>query len=195
MKNNRKVKYKYLLDLPSLNVKVSYFFISKLCTSFNKTLFQKKLESFSIILKKHEKSILREICKCFQAEWKEKDIFIYPLPEEAQIPSIPFPLLLKLRKNQKLNLYFLIHELIHRFIETNSTIAKKLVKRIGEKRGTIMEAFVVYTTFKIFAKIFGLKETEKMRKLEKKIVTSRDEKRVDEIIKLKGKDFESLLKD
>jgi len=143
-------------------------------------------------VEKYDEKILEEISATFGSKWKEKDIFVYPLPEETPMPSIAFPLLLKLRKNQKLNLYFLTHELIHRFIETNPELLKKVRKTIKESKGLRMEAFVVFATQKVFSKLFGRKTARRMREMEKRIVKSRDEIAVDAIIKAKKARFEKV---
>lgn len=191
--NNKKVKFKYFSTrnqaVPTLFIKPNHLLISKIS---KQKLSKALLNNFSKSLSKYEKRILQEISKLFGDGWKEKDIFIYPLPEETKIPSTSFPLFLKLRDNQKLNLYFLIHELIHRLLETNSKLKRKITKGIGKKR-LFMEAFVVFATQKVFSKVFSLNESQKMRMLEKGIVTSRNENIVDKIIKTKKNKFKTLI--
>jgi len=185
----RKNKFTYS---PSIKIRVPYFLIKCLYPNYNSTNFETSLSQFQKTMERYSEKILKEISAVFNSEWKEKDIFIYPLPEETPMPSIAFPLLLKLRKNQKLNLYILTHELVHRFIETNPEVFKKLQKVIKEKRGLKMEAFVVFVTQKVFSKLFGRKTARQMREIERRIIKSRDEKVVDAIIKTEKEKFEKL---
>jgi len=55
-----------------------------------------------------------------------------------------------------------------------------------------VEAFVVFATQKVFSKLFGRKTARRMRKMEKRIVKSRDEIAVDAIIKAKKARFEKV---
>ena len=181
VKKSKKVK-----EIPELQCRVNFFLIKKLSPRFNLKRFQENLKSFERELEKQGNKILREIGKILKEEWKEKDITIYPIPPEAKIPSMSSPLLLKIRSNQSFNLYVLTHELIHRFVEKSNL-------KIDKKPGIELEAFVVFVTQKVFSKIFGAKLARKMRRIEKRIVMSRDEKMCEEIIKRKKKFWEELI--
>jgi hypothetical protein len=180
-------------SFPNIYVRVNYILINVLSEGCDLKVFEKNVKEFTKFFSNYKKLILTEICKAFGEEWKEKDITIYPLPKNAKVPSLGAPLLLKIRKNPKLTLYFLIHELIHRFIGFNKNVKKKIDKLIGYEKGLMMEAFVVYVTKVIFSKIFGKKLTEKMRNLERKIVKSRDERKCEELISRMKKRFSEIL--
>jgi len=88
-------------SIPLLSIKVSYSLIKRLCPTCNLLSFESILSKFSKAVEKYDEKILEEISATFGSKWKEKDIFVYPLPEETPMPSIAFPLLLKLRKKSK----------------------------------------------------------------------------------------------
>ena len=145
--------------------------------------FERNVDSFEKYLQKYGQEIVRAIEML--GMWEEKDVTIYPIPATWKIPSFSSPLVLKIRENQAFNLYVLIHELIHRFLE-KSKLSEKLKKHE-------MEAFAVFATQLIYSKIFGDEKAKEMRQIEKQIVMTRDEKLIDKIIESRRSYFLKLM--
>ncbi len=76
-------------------------------------------KEFDERLKKDAKRMLESFEKYMGVKWSEKELTIYIIPATLRVPSIPNPLIVKLRENQDVNIHVLIHELVHRFLEIN----------------------------------------------------------------------------
>lgn len=133
---------------------------------------QKKFEK---LLKEKQKDLLKLFEQTFGVEWDEKDIIIYTVPSYMKFPSIPYPLLLKVREDPLINMYFLIHELVHRFFEFNSKLKRYKIlysiEKIGLERS---EALTDMITREIAKRLLGKRKANQLRKMEQKIISSRD---------------------
>ena len=167
--------------IPKLRVVFSFPLVHKLVKE--EFSIKENLNKFRKILEDYEEKILNTISELIGCEWEEKDINIYAIPFNAPTPSISLPLILKIREDPYLNLYFLIHELVHRFFYFSTKIEPLKKKFYPRDNRLKCEAVTDFITRKVAEKIFGKEKALELRKKEQKIVTSRDLEKCEELVK------------
>lgn len=168
------------MNIPELRY-ITNPFLLKYLEDKNKDLRKEDLEKFKEKAEYYKKYILETISKLIGCGWVEKDINIYLTSPKRRGPSKAFPLILKLRKNPYLNLYFLTHELVHRFFclcDPRSFANEFHPKKDREEK----EAMTDFLTRKVIRKLFGRRTAEKLKEKEQKIVTSRYLEKCEKII-------------
>lgn len=175
------------INLPLLKVYTSPILIKKLLgrdlSEEELQKFKEYSQSFKLLLDKEKEKILKNISELVGVNWEEKDITVYIIPESTKIPSMANPLLLKIREDSYFNLYILIHELFHRFLEFNNKLQRFSEKVSVKKAGIKAEALVEFLTIELSNKIFGKEKAEALYSKEKEIVTSRDTDKSNELVK------------
>jgi hypothetical protein len=169
------------MPLPELKIVFPYILIKKLANlmkiaeltsgEINWYRFHDNFSKFRELYEKHKEKILEEIANILGFDWVERDIIIYPIPEDVAIPSISHPLLLKIREDPYFNLYMLIHEFLHRHIES-----RKELEKISMKKADLVKAHAIieFLTVEIISKLFGEEKAQELHKKEKEIVKTRD---------------------
>jgi hypothetical protein len=134
--------------------------------------FVKIAKGFISKIDKIKDKITLHITNTVGGKWGEKDINVYLVPEMVIAHSVAAPLMLIVRENQNLNIYFLIHELIHRyfFSPPQNIFIERYFKHLPKE---FTEALIILLTMQVYARIFNEKEAKRMREIEKTIVLSR----------------------
>ena len=165
--------------LPEIRIRLPYsliIMVGKLAgTEIDFEKFENNFKSFSKFFEKYRDKILTKISEKGGFDWKEKDIFVYVIPEQIKkFPSMSHPLLLKLREDYYFNLYLLTHELCHRYIGENEQLVDISFRKWKKINKLIPEAIVEFLTVDIIAELFGEEKTEELHRKEKEIVKTRD---------------------
>jgi len=132
-------------------------------------------KEFGKLLEKNKEKILETLSETIGEKWEEKDITIYTVPFYCKFPSVPYPLILKIKKDQDFNLQIITHELVHRFLTFNSKLKKyeelHNIRYLGPVKS---EALTDAITRHVTTKVFGKKKSKEMTEIEQKIITSRN---------------------
>lgn len=101
-------------------------------------------ESFKRVFDQHWRMIVAKIEELGGAEWVEKDINIYLVPYNFIVPVVAYPLILKVKEDQDRNLYVLIHELVHRYLDLSLEEFKNLFSGqiVGRERAEAITELV-----------------------------------------------------
>ena len=179
------------MSSPKLNLVICHrIFQPKPSEASDVKKFFESAEKFKNKLNKLRDKIFYYIQKIIGGKWEEKDINLYIVPEDSIIRhSISFPLILKLKKNLKLNIYFFIHELIHRYFLYRPQ-SKFVEAYFGHLPREFREALIIFLTMNVYAKIFGDKDARKMRRLERDIVLSRNDWICEKMLKVLSKVYD-----
>ena len=167
-----------MINSLKLKFYIPYLLIKKLAKpmkiKIDWEIFEENIKKFQNFFEQHRENILIGISKRIGLEWREKDITIYPLPDQIkEIPSMAHPLLLKIREDFSFDIYLLVHELFHRFIEETKELERISVRKINTIKA---EAIVEFLTVDLISELFGEEKAEDLHKKEKEIVTTRDMK-------------------
>lgn len=137
--------------------------------------FRKKMDEFRLVIEEHGDRILTSISSLIGCSWDEKDINIYTVPDTAPFPCIPCPLILKIRDGQYVNIHFLTHELVHRFLRFTEAVQpfsnRFSLFEVGQLQH---EAITDFVTRAVDKRVFGEEKAKFMHEEEMKIVKSRN---------------------
>ena len=140
----------------------------------NKENFEEFLNNFSKIWDQKENQILEAIEFYSKLKWKNKNIKVY-FVTNLKVSGFSDPLTVRISNDYNKIAKTLTHEAIHEILLQNNKEWERIYKKLNikfpeENIKTKVHIVVNAITEKVFSKVFGDKESKRIRDVEKKYI-------------------------
>jgi len=163
----------------------------------NKENYQKFLNNFSKIWDSKEEQILKEIEFYSKLKWKDKNIGVY-FVTNLKFSGFSDPLTIMMSEDYNKIAKTLTHEAVHVILLQNPEEWKNIYEKLNlkfpeENIKTQVHLIVNAVTEKVFSKVFGKEESERIKEIEKKYIGLKRAYELLENIQVKDDVIDSIL--